>query len=215
MANTFDAQSTYNKFQGCDCEGECSCGKSEQCGCCPVGTVAVTDDCGKHVGCLSPNDASVYKINKHIPPTGYIKLFNPTTGDYLGDTTPQQAIEIMAAINPAIVPIPPAGVFNPSFSTNSIALAAPADDATSEIALGFAVDRISCTEGIVIQFSSGTPAGFTFLDGETSLLIGTGTSTLFDGIMIDDQVDAGVYEILIAFTGCSNTQTIVLTVTVS
>lgn len=216
MANTFDAQSTYNKFQGgCDCEGECSCGKSEQCGCCPPGLVALTDDCGKHIACVTPNDAAVYKITKHIPATGYIKLFNPTTGDYLGDVTPSQGIEIMAAINPAINPIPPAGVFNPSFSSNSISLAAPADAATSEIALGFAVDRVSCTEGIVVQFSTGTPAGFTFLDGETSLLIGSGTSTLFDGIMIDDQVNAGTYEISIAFSGCANTITKVLTVIVS
>jgi len=216
MANTFDAQSTYNKFQGdCNCEGDCSCGKKEQCGCCPPGLVALLDDCGKHIACVTPNDAAVYKITKHIPATGYIKLFNPTTGDYLGDLTPSQALEIMAAINPAIAPPVALGQFNPYFSDDSISLAAPADDATSQVALAFSVDRVSCTGGIVVQFSSGTPAGFSFLGGATSLLIGENNSVILDGILIDDQVDAGTYEISIAFSGCANTITKVLTVIVS
>lgn len=214
MANTFDLQSTYNKFQGCECEGDCTCGKKEQCGCCPPGLVALLDDCGKHIACVTPNDAAVYKLTKHIPPTGYIKTFNPTTGDYLGDLTPQQAIEIMAAINPAIQPIPPAGEFNPSFSSNSITLPAAAEEGTSQVSLGFAVDRVSCTGGIVVQMSS-PPTGFSFLEGETSLLIGEGSSVIFDGIMISDDVAPGVYELLIAFSGCANTISIVLTVTVS
>lgn len=213
---TFDNQSTYAKFNGgCDCKGECSCGKSENCGCCPIGTVAVTDDCGKHVGCLSPNDASEYEIRKHVPATGYVKLFHPTTGAYLGDVTPADALAFMASIDDTITPPEMPGAFNPSLSSYEIAMSAPADDATDTEPLAFAVDRVSCTQGIIIQFSGTVPAGVSFLGGAMSLLIPEGQSVIMDGIEIDDQVNAGTINLVIAFSGCAGTITKELTITVS
>lgn len=213
----FDAQSTYNKFQGgCDCEGDCSCDKSSECGCCPVGTVGIIDECtGKTVACLSPNDASLYKIEKHIPAPGYVKLFHPTTGQYLGDVTPSQQLAFLSSIDDTITPPVSAGVFNPHLSSNAITMSAPADDATDTEALAFSVDRVSCTQGIVIQFSGSVPAGVSFLGGATSLLIPEGESVIVDGIEIDDQVDAGTINLTIAFSGCANTYTQSLTITVS
>ena len=212
----FDLQTTYNKFQtSCECQGECSCSKKDDCGCCPVGTVGITDDCGKNIGCLSPNDASEYKIRKHIPATGYVKLIHPVTGIYLGDVTPQQAIDFMAAIDPAITPEPPIGEYNPNLSSSAIAMTAPGVGLTDSEALGFSVDRISCDQGVVIQFSGAVPAGVSFLAGATSLLIPEGSSVITDGILIDDQVNAGVIVLTIAFSSCSQTITRTLTITVS
>lgn len=211
----FDAQSSYAKHQsGCSCEGECKCGKSEKCGCCPVGTVAVTTSCGKHIGCLSPNDAALYAIEKHIPIEGYVKLFHPITGQYLGDVTPQYAIEFMAAIDNTITPPVEAGQFNASVSSNAISMTAPADGFTDIEAVVFSVDRISCTDPIIVQFSGVVPAGVTFLGGVLSLVIPSGSSYVLDGIEIDDQVDAGSFNLTIVYSGCSNTQTQTITVTV-
>lgn len=212
----FDAQSSYAKFQsGCSCEGDCKCGKSQDCGCCPIGTVAVTDECGKHIGCLSPNDAQLLKISQHIPTEGYVKLFHPTTGIYLGDVTPTYAIEFMAAIDNTITPPEVPGQFNASLSSNSINMTAPEDELTDTEAVVFSVDRISCSDPIIVQFSGSVPAGVTFLGGALSLVIPEGSSYVLDGIEIDDQVDAGSFDLVIVFAGCGNTQTQTLTVTVS
>lgn len=211
----FDAQSSYAKFQnGCSCKGECKCGKSQNCGCCPVGTVAVTDDCGKHIGCLSPNDAQLLKISQHIPIEGYVKLFHPTTGIYLGDVTPTYAIEFMAAIDNTITPPVEAGQYNASVSSNEISMTAPADGFTDTEAVVFSVDRVSCTDPITVQFSGVVPAGVTFLGGALSLSIPADQSYILDGIEIDDQVNAGSFNLTIVFSGCSNNKTQVITVTV-
>ena len=213
----FDAQSSYAKFQtsGCSCKGECKCGKSQDCGCCPVGTVAVTDDCGKHVGCLSPNDAQLLKISQHIPIEGYVKLFHPTTGIYLGDVTPTYAIEFMAAIDSSITPPEVPGQFNASLSSNSIAMTAPGAELTDSEAVVFSVDRLTCSDAIVVQFSGTVPSGVSFLGGALSLAISPDESYVLDGILIDDQVNAGSFDLTIVFSGCGNTQTQTLTVTVS
>lgn len=66
---------------------------SDSCGCgCPPGLVSVKDNCGNHSGCLTPNDASCYIIESHIPEIGYVKVFDPRTGDYVGDMLPADAI---------------------------------------------------------------------------------------------------------------------------
>jgi len=101
MAN-FDEQSVYNKHQN-NCNGDCgdNCSCNDDCGCCPPGLVSVTDCNGKHVACLTPNDAACYRVNSHIPPTGYVKVYFPLTGDdrvYYGDMTPQQAIDFIDKI---------------------------------------------------------------------------------------------------------------------
>lgn len=85
----YGPQSEYNKFQStCDCENcdsneSCSCKTSDDCGCCPVGTVAIYDDCGKHIGCLNPSDAAQYFVDTVDVPEGFIKIIGPD-GEYIG-----------------------------------------------------------------------------------------------------------------------------------
>ena len=91
----YDAQTTYAKHQSCE-EGE----KPKECGCCPAGLVAVYEDC-KHVACLSPNDAELYSNSQKSCAEGYVKLFHPTSGAYLGCVSESEYTTILAAITPA------------------------------------------------------------------------------------------------------------------
>jgi len=210
----FDDQSTYSKFQAdCD-ENDCGCSSSsDDCGCCPPGLVSVTDDCGKNIGCLSPNDASLYEITTHIPPTGYIKAFDPVTGAYLGDLTPEAYIDYLAASNPAITPIPTQGVFNPTTVDSVSMTVAPLND-VSNVAVNFSVDRVSCDEAILVTLVS-PPAGVTFLSGLLSLVIGAEESVVEEGIEITDAVAVGVYNISVVYSGCSVINTKILTLNVT
>jgi len=175
----------------------------------------VTDSCGKHVGCLSPNDASEYEIQKHTPPTGYVKLFHPVTNVYLGDVPMVDALSFIASFDSDVVPPEIPGAFNPSLSSYELAMTAPTDGNTDTEALAFAVDRVSCTQSIIIQFQGTVPAGISFLGGAMSLLIPEGQSVIMDGIEIDDQVNAGTINLVIAFGGCATVITKELTITVS
>ena len=93
-------------------ESDCGCGTSS-CGCCPEGLISVTD-CGKDVGCLTPNDAAQYKIDAHIPEIGYVKVYDPRTGEYLGDMLPDAAIALMTYLET----LPP--VLNITLTTTSV-----------------------------------------------------------------------------------------------
>jgi uncharacterized protein YjdB len=68
-----------SKNEGCGCEKKC-----DDCGCCPPGLVAIYDDQGHHLACLTPNDAELYKKNIVICQDGYVKLFKDSTGEFLG-----------------------------------------------------------------------------------------------------------------------------------
>lgn len=85
----YGLQSEYLKHNAdCGCEDSTSCGcTSDDCGCCPIGTVAVYDDCGKHISCLTPVDASQYYTDTVDVPEGFIKLTDPTTGALIGLVT--------------------------------------------------------------------------------------------------------------------------------
>ncbi len=94
----YDEQKSYAKFlkgkcheghgdheKGCGCE-KC---KTEDCGCCPPGLVAVRDDDQNFVGCLTPNDAELYQKNSFKCDDGYIKVYDGD-GNFIGCLTPDE-----------------------------------------------------------------------------------------------------------------------------
>jgi len=210
----FDAQSTYSKFQDCDTCGSsegCGCNKSDDCGCCPAGLVSVTDDCGKNIGCLSPNDKAELEIASHIPPLGYIKAFDPATGAYLGDLTPDAWIDYQAALDATITPVPAAGLFNPT-TQEAVSVTAILNNPAT-VAFNYSVDRESCTDAILVTMSVAT-AGITFLSGLSTFVMASTESVVAEGIMIDDTVAVGAYVVTITYSGCSNNFTKEITLNV-
>lgn len=212
----FDSQDVYNKHQpDCDCEGGENCSScKDDCGCCPPGLVSVTDCNGKHLACLTPNDVAAYKVNSHIPPTGFLKTFHPITGDYLGDLPPQQSLDLIAALDPNVDPAPVQETFNPA-TTDAVSLQAAPDGETRTVNVDLEVDRISCEEGVTVGISGTFPTGMSFLSGATSLAINSGVSVLSNGIEIDDQVAVGTYNLTLVYTACGESKNKVLTVNVT
>lgn len=106
-ATTYTDQQQYAKFQnkgckehghleGCGCKDDCK----EDCGCCPPGLIAVYDDSGHHVACLTPNDAELYKKNILTCKDGYVKLMNVATGEFLGCVSEEDFAALYAIVNP-------------------------------------------------------------------------------------------------------------------
>jgi hypothetical protein len=209
---TFDNQDIYNKHQSaCECDGDCSCQKDD-CGCCPPGLVAVRD-CNGDISCLTPNDAVCHEVGKHIPAEGYVKLYHPVTGQYLGDVTPQDALTYIATIDPD-VQAPVAGNDFNITTGSSTNVNAPAPATVEVGAVDFRVDRIDCDQPIVISLV-GAPAGFSFIGAAASINIPEGESVLSNGIEITDVVGAGAYNLTVMYSGCSISKTKILTVNVS
>lgn len=94
--------------KGCGCE-ECKCGckdkgcgcEDKECGCCPPGLVSVFGPDGKHAGCLTPNDAELFMKNSSECDNGYAKLFNNSTGQFLGCVSETQFAALYATVNPS------------------------------------------------------------------------------------------------------------------
>lgn len=158
----YDNQNTYAKFNSaCTCGAEsasdCSCGcATDDCSCCPTGTVAVYNEDGTHKGCLSPNDAEKYETGVHIPPTGFVKTID-SAGVYYGDMPVSQAIEYLNYVENSVVGAGPAATFNVTspvvggsgFYELSYALI---DGITDTIAL--TVDRIGLPDSITISIQN-------------------------------------------------------------
>ncbi len=117
----YDQNNTYNKFQS-DCEscsgsesGGCGCSKEPACGCCPVGTVAVYSPDGKMLGCLTPNDAELFSNGVIESPEGYVKVYDPNTGKYLGMMLPADAIQLIEFLTNGTLPSGGVATFNVVF----------------------------------------------------------------------------------------------------
>jgi hypothetical protein len=100
----YDNQQTYNKYRAsnCGCTGEkhehgCGCKKDDKCGCCPTGLVAVEDNNGNNIACLSPNDAQEYMANTFRCPDGYIRVLN-SDGKFVACLSPSEYAEYIAAV---------------------------------------------------------------------------------------------------------------------
>lgn len=74
----YQDQSTYEGLAGSTAD---SCGN---CPCCPIGTIAVYDANGKFSGCLTPQDAELYKASLVQCAAGFVKLINPHTNEFVG-----------------------------------------------------------------------------------------------------------------------------------
>jgi hypothetical protein len=108
-ATTYTEQQGYNKFNvkshshsdshshedGCGCQGS----TDEDCGCCPTGLVAIYDDKGQHIGCVTPNDAELYKKNTYVCQDGYVKLIRNFDGDFLGCVSEENFHDIYVVVN--------------------------------------------------------------------------------------------------------------------
>ncbi|MHA1166302.1 MAG: hypothetical protein ACTSRU_00660 [Candidatus Hodarchaeales archaeon] len=162
MPTEYDNQTSYTKFQSdCNCGAEsssdCTCGCStDECSCCPIGTVAVYNEDGTHKGCLSPNDAEIFEVGTHVPTTGYVKVID-SNGKYYGDMSPSQAIEYLNFIENGIVNGSTAASFNvvspevgvSGFYELSYQLA---DGITDTI--GLQIDRVGITDAVTVSIQN-------------------------------------------------------------
>lgn len=80
------------------CSGECD----DDCTCCPPGLIAVYDDNGKHIACLTPNDAEVFNKSTFKCADGFIKLYDKTQTDplFVGCVSEDNFVSLNAALNP-------------------------------------------------------------------------------------------------------------------
>lgn len=102
-------QKEYRKFLQSKCnehdESDCGCkDDDDKCSCCPTGLVAVYDDKGIHLGCLTPNDAEMYHAANFTCQDGYVKLINNGTNEFLGCVPSNEYADIYAIVNPVITP---------------------------------------------------------------------------------------------------------------
>ena len=213
MPATYDNSSVYNKFSsGCDCEdsSNCGCNKSSDCGCCPVGTVAIYDCHDKHLGCLTPADAEKYNNSQVEAPEGYVKVFHPTTGDYLGNMPPAQAIELLNFLNGDGVITVPDPIFNvvaplalPSgyVELNYAASAGETADILIEI------DRSNMDE-IISATITGTVEDITYVPSGTLLPIASSESTLTVAFRWGNLVTAGTHFFNVTLTSSTVTRVI-------
>ena len=81
---------------GCDCH---ECKESKDCGCCPVGMIAIYDDKSLFIGCVTPNDAELYKKNIITCEEGFIKLIRNEDGEFMGCVSEENFHDIYVVIN--------------------------------------------------------------------------------------------------------------------
>lgn len=103
-ATTYTDQQNYVKFltQQAKASEGCGCGSgasASECSCCPPGLVGLYDDKGQHLGCVTPNDAELYKKNSLVCQDGYVKLLNDTTQEFLGCVSEEVYASLNASVN--------------------------------------------------------------------------------------------------------------------
>jgi hypothetical protein len=104
-----DTPTTYARILAINNQGGCGCSDShaahphtdpcKDCGCCPPGLVAVKDEAGNHIACLTPNDANLYMVNTYKCADGYVKYIN-AAGEFVGCVTPADLIELRNSETP-------------------------------------------------------------------------------------------------------------------
>ena len=97
MANeNYDPQSVYEAFDGVTIPEACGCGQ--------IGLVTVKNCKGDVLGYLTPNDAEVYHNGTVEVPVGYVKVFHPVSGIYLGILTIADAEAYITFLTPPVAP---------------------------------------------------------------------------------------------------------------
>ena len=79
---------------------DCSSSQCERKDCCPIGYVAIYDECGKFAGCVTPQEAEDYNNSKKECAEGYVKVVHPVTGDFIGCVVPADAQSLIASLTP-------------------------------------------------------------------------------------------------------------------
>jgi hypothetical protein len=93
MANdNYDNPTVYDNFDNVTIPAACGCGV--------VGLVAVKSCSGDILGYLTPNDAEFYNNGTIEVPIGYVKVFHPVTGIYLGILTVAEAEAYITFLTP-------------------------------------------------------------------------------------------------------------------
>ena len=149
----FDCDCDKSTGESCD---SC-CSTDDDCSCCPVGTVAVFNEDGSHAGCLSPNDAELFKNGVVDIPEGFVKTFDPTTGAYLGALPSAQAIEWMDFLINGTTVSGPEKTFNvvtpETAASGFVEISKPlVDGITDDVAL--LVDRLALTDSITVSIQN-------------------------------------------------------------
>lgn len=206
----YNDQNIYNKHQvDCDCEDKTACG----CGpTCPVGTIAVTDECGNVISCLTPNDAEHYKTACITCPPGYQKTLHPITGEFIGCLTPEEARESLAQLSPDIDPVatPPAqeqfNIVTDPPAINNSELTAFSETIPVEI------DRIELSDPLIVQLGTANPppAGVTIVGGPALVMAGD-ASTIDVEISVPDTISAGSYPFDLELIGGGITKVLTIT----
>ena len=216
----YTPSSDYLKFQGSSKSSEDSdcCGDSEPCSCCPVGTIGVYDDNGEHLGCLTPSDAKKYINDKHIPEEGYVKVYHPTTGEYLGDLSSADAITYLEFLNNGTIGSAAENTFNiitPEIGvTGFVELSSLLSAGTSAV-IPIEIDRIGLTDAVVVNLTNSNE-NITFDPTATAVSIPATQSTLdvqvrWDGII----VATGVYTFVLSFQTAYETKQVPFRLTLS
>lgn len=93
MANdNYDLPTVYDAFSGITIPEACDCGIP--------GLVAVKDGDGCVAGLLTPNDAQTYHNGIIEPQSGYVKVYHPVNGCFLGVLDIEQAQEYITFLTP-------------------------------------------------------------------------------------------------------------------
>ena len=215
MSTSYDPASTYNKYSS-DCEscggesGTCGCNKSSDCGCCPVGTVSVIDCKGNNLGCLTPNDAEKYNNSQIEAPDGYVKVFHPTTGDYLGNMPPAQAIELLNFLNgdgvvavqdPTFTVVAPLPLISGYTELTSLEVDTQSEEVLIEI------DRSNLTETLSATIT-GTAEDISFYPTGTLVPLLSTESTLLVSFQWGNTVTAGTHFFNVTLTSSAVTRVI-------
>ncbi|MCP3683671.1 MAG: hypothetical protein GY861_13380, partial [bacterium] len=85
---------------------------------------------------------------------------------------------------------------------------------SSTVAIDYSVDRVSCSEAVLVTLSD-APAGVTFLSGLSTLVIGAEESVVTEGLEVAESVPVGTYEISVVYSACGTNNTKILTLNVT
>lgn len=193
----YQESSSYNKHLSCDPEQNQSP--------CPPGLVAVLDCDGNHVGCLSPNDAEVYRNATLAPAEGYTKVYHPTTGEFLGAMSVDDACKLLDCVNGEahesdFVVVYPlldgSGLFN---------LADLAADGESED-FNIQLDRVNNFKDVTATLISSD--GLFFSGGVEEIVLPKGISIKTTNLDWDPGITAGTYLFKVSLTDGESTKEI-------
>lgn len=209
----YNEQSEYIKHQS-DCES-CS-DSSSDCGCIPpAGLVAVKDCKGEVIGHLTPNDAETF-INgtKEVEP-GFVNVYHPVTGEYLGPLAASDAMQYLEFLNEGI--IPEQGTFHiahPITSGGIVALVGTL--ASPGVTIDATVDRNGCKDSITLEIiNQSTPGAIEFTGGAATHSIGADFASSVVGFNWSNTLTAGVHTFDLTFTACGVVRTINMEITIS